>query len=225
MPLVVEICVEGIASAIAAGEGGADRIELCENLAVGGLTPSIGTMMSASQNVGGTIHVLIRPRGGDFVYSAHELDVIKNDLQRITWEAGGVVLGVLDDHGRIDVGAMRSLIELARPKSVTFHRAFDVVRDPFEALEMLVDLGVDRVLTSGRPGAARDSIDLLARLVERAKDRITILAGGSIRAADLQMLASAGIKEVHIGSASCENGRTAAQRVAQLVACARSLTR
>ena len=221
--MIVEICVEGIASAIAAGVGGADRIELCENLAVGGVTPSLGTLAYAAQHVPSTIHALIRPRGGDFVYSRAELQVMTNDLELCQWQARGAVFGVLDESNRVNIAAMRALIKAARPKSITFHRAFDIVRDPIEALDTLIDLGVDRVLTSGRPGPARDSIDLLAKLVAHAGDRITILAGGSVTPGDLPALANAGIREAHIGSAACADGVCSQDRVAQIMAIARGL--
>lgn len=223
--MLVEICTEGVGSALAAGEGGADRVELCENLAVGGVTPSAGAIRVAAQYGRSAVHVLVRPRGGDFVYDDMERKAVREDVQ-ITARLGGsrgVVLGVLDNTNRINMNVMRSLIKVARPMSVTFHRAFDVVRDPIEALEQLIELGVERVLTSGRPGAARDSIDLLAKLVEHARDRIVILAGGSITLDDLPALAGAGVREVHVGSAACEEGRVSAAKVAKLVQAARAL--
>jgi copper homeostasis protein len=223
--MLLEICADGLNSAIAAGAGGADRVELCENLAAGGITPSAGAMSVAASDGRCPVHVLIRPRAGDFVYDAPEVRAMRRDIQTASRLGGtsGVVVGALDAQGRVDLALMRALIQAARPMSVTFHRAFDTVLDPLEALEQLIELGVERVLTSGRPGAARGSIDLLANLVQVARGRIMILAGGSITLADLPALAGAGIREVHVGSAAYDGGRVSASKVARLVHAARAV--
>jgi copper homeostasis protein len=222
MSLLVEICVEGLPNARRAMAGGADRVELCENLAIGGVTPSAGAIEVARRSSAVPVHVLIRPRGGDFVFDAAELDAMRRDIETARAAgAAGVVLGVLNRRDDVDAVAVSRLVTQARPLSVTFHRAFDHVRDPFAALDTLIGIGVDRVLTSGRPGAARDAIDRIARLVEHAAGRITLLAGGRVTEHDFAMLAAAGVREVHIGSAACVDGHTEAQRVAELVRMAR----
>ena len=219
----LEICVEGVASALAAASGGADRIELCENLTVGGVTPSAGAIAVASERSAIPVHVLIRPRGGDFRYDAAEMDAIRRDVETaIGLGAAGVVLGVLRADRTIDMARMAPLIAAARPASVTFHRAFDMIVDPDAAIDSLVALGVDRVLTSGGAATAREGLPTLARLVERAAGRITILAGGRVTARDLPAFASAGLREAHVGSAACREGRaTDADLVRSLIDAAR----
>ncbi len=221
---IVEICAEGIASALAAVEGGADRVELCENLADGGVTPSVGAITTLCRASGGTpIHVLIRPRGGDFAYRDFEVEAMRIDLEAArSAGASGVVLGVLTTEGRVDVPATRGLIEAARPMSITFHKAFDATPDPFEALEDLIALGVDRVLTSGQAATARAGLPILAELVRRSAGRVAIMAGGSIREAEIEGLVGAGLAEIHAGSAAALDGTTDAGLVRRLVAVARS---
>jgi len=221
--VTVEICAEGLASALAAGDGGADRVELCENLAVGGVTPSAGAIAEAQRRMNSIVHVLIRPRGGDFVPSEAEFEAMRRDVD-MSRDLGtsGVVLGLLRPDGEIDADRTSALIDRARPMSVTFHRAFDVVPDPIAGLEVLVSLGVDRVLTSGRTPTARQGIDLLAELVRQADGRIAVLAGGLVTEADLPALVSAGLGEVHVGSAACRGGRTDAGLVRRIVSAARS---
>ena len=221
---IVEICSEGLSSALAALEGGADRIELCENRAVGGVTPSVGAISRLCPERGATpIHVLIRPRGGDFVYSSFEVEAMRTDIDAARGAgASGVVLGSLTPEGRVDVSTTRGLIEAARPMSVTFHKAFDATPDPFGALEDLITLGVDRVLTSGHAATAREGLPVLADLVRRSSGRIAILAGGSIREGDIAGLVEAGLAEVHLGSAACRDGSTDAGLVRRVVALARS---
>ena len=169
----VEICVGDVASAIAAEAGGADRVELCDNLAVGGTTPSAGTIAESCRRLSIPVHVLIRPRGGDFVYSEPEFAVMRRDIEMAkALGAAGVVLGVLTPEAAIDRDQTASLIALARPLAVTFHKAFDQTRDPLEALETLIALGVDRVLTSGGRPTALEGVETLANLVDRAGGRI-----------------------------------------------------
>ena len=158
----VEICVGDVASAIAAEAGGADRIELCDNLAVGGTTPSAGTIAESCRRLSIPVHVLIRPRGGDFIYSEPEIAVMRHDIETAkALGAAGVVLGVLTADGAIDRDQTAALIALARPLSVTFHKAFDQTAEPLEALETLIDLGVERVLTSGGRPTALEGIETL----------------------------------------------------------------
>ena len=178
-PPLLEVCIDSVAGAIAAERAGAQRVELCANLLEGGTTPSPGALAATLESVSFDVFVLVRPRGGDFLYTDLEFDVMDRDIVAIKEAgAGGVVVGILDADGRIDVERCRALIATARPMQVTFHRAFDMTRDPLEALEQLVELGVDRVLTSGQKETASDSLELLTELVSRAGDRITVMPGG-----------------------------------------------
>ena len=222
MGLLVEICVEGVAAALAAGRGGADRVELCENLAVGGVTPGPGAIAVACRSLSIPVHVLVRPRGGDSVPDAAEFDAMRHDVVAARdLGAAGVVIGVLTREGDLDLDRTARLVEAARPLSVTFHRAFDEVRDPHAALAGLIALGVDRVLTSGAAPTARAGLPRLAGLSAAAGDRITVLAAGRVAAADLPDLAAAGLREVHAGSSAQAAGRTDPAKVRGLVAAAR----
>ena len=218
MNVRVEICAEGITSALAAGQGGADRVELCENLDVGGVTPGAGSIAVASERLSIPVHVLIRPRGGDFVYSDDELQAMKRDVQAAkALGASGVVLGFLTREGRADVERVAWLAEAARPLRVTFHKAFDAVRDPFEALDDLIGLGIDRVLTSGHAPTAMEGLATLAELTRRAAGRIAVMAGGSIQLEQVRPIVGAGVKEIHLGSAACSAGVVAAGLVRRIV--------
>jgi len=202
-PVLVEACVDSIESALAAAAGGAHRIELCANLVEGGTTPSAGTLATCRLRLRIPIFVLVRPRGGDFLYSAAELGVMLEDIRRVK-DAGahGVVVGVLRADGTIDAERTRQLIAAARPLAVTFHRAFDVSRDAGEALETLIGLGVERVLTSGQAAAAPQGADAIARLVRRAAGRIGVLPGGGITPENVEALVrSTGVAEVHLTGA------------------------
>ncbi len=156
----VEICVGDVASAIAAESGGADRVELCDNLLVGGTTPSAGTIAEACRRLSIPVHVLIRPRAGDFIYSEPEIAVMRHDIEVAkTLGAAGVVLGVLTRDATIDREQTAELVALARPLCVTFHKAFDQTAEPLEALDILIALGVERVLTSGGRPTALEGIE------------------------------------------------------------------
>jgi copper homeostasis protein len=202
MPRLVEICVTDVASARAAAEGGADRVELCAELASGGITPSVGMIGRIVRNLAIPVHVLIRPRGGDFVHDFDEIGVMLDDINAARAAgAAGVVLGVLTAESRLDAVETARLADSARPMSVTFHKAFDLVRDAAEALDLLIALGIDRVLTSGGPGAARDNVSTLRSLVRQAAGRIAIMAGGSIAERDMPgLLDATGLEEIHLGS-------------------------
>jgi copper homeostasis protein len=219
MAVVVEICVQGIESALAAQAGGADRIELCEDLAVGGVTPSAGTIAVACRRLTIPVHVLIRPRGGDFTYTDAEFDVMRHDIQVAkSLGAAGVVIGVLDPARAIDRETTARLIEAARPLSITFHKAFDHAADSIEALADLIGLGVERVLTSGGMAKAVDGLDRLVALNRRVAGRLVIMAGGRITEANIPTLTDAGLREIHVGSAACAGGRTDAERLGRIVA-------
>lgn len=199
MSPVLEVCCASTASALAAQEGGAKRIELCDNLYEGGTTPSFGTIELVRERLGIEINVLIRPRGSDFVYSEDEMEIIRRDIVKCK-EIGvnGVVIGFLTPMGDIDVERTREIIELARPLSVTFHRAFDVCREPYTALESLIELGVDRILTSGQVNMAPDGVELISDLVEKAGDRVIIMPGAGLEPENIKEFhAKVGAKEYH----------------------------
>lgn len=177
----IEICVDSPEGVIAARDGGADRAELCDNLFEGGTTPSIGSVKMARRVGGIKLHVMIRPRGGDFLYSEVEFETMRTDIEAVrSSRADGIVIGVLTADGGIDKERTLDLVTLARPMSVTFHRAFDVCRDPLAALEDLVEIGVDRILTSGQHSDAVGGAETIKGLVEAAGDRIVVIACGGI---------------------------------------------
>lgn len=178
---IIEICLESVESVIAAEKGGADRVELCSDLFEGGLTPTIGTVKTALRKSNIKINAMIRPRGGDFCYSDEEFEVMKEDIKAFK-ETGinGIVFGILTPDGDVDVKRSKEIIELARPLAVTFHRAFDMTRDPYKSLEELIELGVDRVLTSGQEATVPEGADLLEELVQIAGDRIIVMPGCGI---------------------------------------------
>ena len=200
--ILVEACVDSIESAAAATQGGAGRIELCANLVEGGTTPSAGTIALA-RDLGVVVHVMIRPRGGDFCYTAREFESMRRDVREARrLGADGVVFGMLAPDGTIDAERSRILLEEARPLRVTVHRAFDVSRDPDEALDALIGLGVDRVLTSGQQAAVPDGLPLIRSLVRQAAGRIGILPGGGITAANVaEVVRATGVREVHVHAA------------------------
>jgi len=198
-PILFEACVDSVESAMAAQEGGADRIELCADLLEGGITPSAGLLYLTRQQLQIPIHMLIRPRGGDFCYSDSEFNVMRLDIE-IAKQCGanGVVFGILKPDGRVDVGRTATLVALARPLSVTFHRAFDMAEDPIQALMAIINLGIERVLTSGQASLALEGVKLINELVERAGERIIIMAGAGVNEENVgQIIRSAGVKEVH----------------------------
>jgi copper homeostasis protein len=202
--VTIEICVGDIESAIVAQAGGADRVELCDNLGAGGTTPSYGTIAEACRQLNIPGHVLVRPREGDFIYSKAELAVMSHDIRVAkSLGAAGIVAGVLGTDGTIDHEQLVKLITLAKPLSFTFHKAFDQTRDLLESLDCLISFGVDRVLTSGGFPTAREGVNVLAQLVERAGARIAIMAGGSLALDNLESVIKAGgIREIHLGSAA-----------------------
>jgi copper homeostasis protein len=201
--VLLEVCVDSVESARAAEQGGAQRVELCSNLAEGGVTPSAGMIAMTRKQIAIKLHVLIRPRSGDFFYSADEFEVIKRDiLLAKQLGANGVALGVLEADAKIDTMRTGELVMLARPMEVTFHRAFDVTlygtRDLLAALDDVISTGADRILTSGGAPTAEQGAAILARLQQAAKERIGIIAAGSIRANNLRgILRQTGIREIH----------------------------
>jgi copper homeostasis protein len=197
--MLVEAAVETLGSAIAAERSGAGRVELCASLHDGGTTPGAGMIGAATARLQIPVFVLIRPRGGGFVYSDDEIEVMKRDVELARSEgAAGVVTGALDDKGRVEIATTRALIKAAGGLPVTFHRAFDAVADLSEALEMLIDAGATRVLTSGGANTALEGAQTIARLVEQSNGRIIIVAGGGIREHNVrEVIALTGVFEVH----------------------------
>ncbi|GAB3843828.1 copper homeostasis protein CutC [Hymenobacter terrigena] len=195
----LEICAASLPSAQAAQAGGAHRIELCQNLEQGGITPSYGLIKEVLAQLSLPVFVLIRPRTGGFAYNSDELSIMRADVA-ICRELGcaGVVLGVLDEAGHIAMAACRALIALAGPMQVTFHRAFDACHDQTQALEDIIALGCQRLLTSGGQATAEAGQAQLAALVAQAAGRISIMPGAGITAANLQQLAvGTGAQEFH----------------------------
>jgi copper homeostasis protein len=196
---VLEICVDSVASAIIAEQGGAHRVELCDYLAGGGTTPSAGMIEVVRKSISIGLHVLIRPRRGDFLYSDAEFEIMRRDIQ-LCRELGadGVVLGMLTRDGSVDVGRTAELIALARPMSVTFHRAFDLCADPMKALDVLLQLNVHRLLTSGQQETALQGAGLIKELNERATGKLIIMPGGGVTPANVkELVIKTGVSEVH----------------------------
>ncbi len=198
----IENAVFNIESALLAQSAGADRIELCDNPAEGGTTPGIGVVEIVRRNLNIDMYVMIRPRGGDFHYSKLEFEAMKIDLMNAKrLGADGVVFGILQDDGRIDIDRCRELILLARPMGVTCHRAFDLTRDPMEALEDCVTAGFDRILTSGREPSAVEGTSLISDLQQAAAGRILIMPGVGINAENVRTIVeNTGVKEVHFSA-------------------------
>jgi copper homeostasis protein len=199
--ILIEVCVDSVASAVAAERGGAGRVELCSNLLEGGVTPSAGLieLVRASTSIG--LQVMIRPRGGDFCYTPEEFETMRRDIIAARkLGADGVVIGILDANGSVDIECTLELVELARPLSVTFHRAFDMSADLFRALESVCVTGADRLLTSGGKKTALQAVEQIARLVEAARGRIVILACGGINHHNAaSIIEQTRVKEIHVG--------------------------
>ena len=203
-PVLIEVCVDSVASAAAAERGGAQRIELCSDLLEGGITPSLGLLQAVRAGISLPLHVIIRPRGGDFCYSEEEFDIMRRDIE-IAKRAGadGVVLGILLPSGCVDATRTRQLSELARPMSTTFHRAFDMSADLQNSLDDASQAGADRILTSGGEPDCLQGTDAIAKLVKSARGRIHIMAGGGINAGNVaQILQRTAVSEIHVGLAT-----------------------
>lgn len=194
----LEICTNSYQSALNAQKAGADRIELCSELSVGGITPSYGLLKIVSENITIPVHVLIRPRSGGFYYADVEFEQMKEDI-KICKEFGfnGIVSGVLNEDNTIDIKKTKELIALSKPLSFTFHRAFDCIENPKKALIQLIALKVDSILTSGFQEKAENGIELLKELKEIAKGSLTILPGSGINVTNAQLFKKAGFKEIH----------------------------
>ena len=206
---LLEICAGSVESAIAARDGGAQRIELCAALEIGGVTPSAGVITEARKVEGLVLNVIIRPRGGDFLYNGYEVACMEEDIRTCKrLGADGVVIGALTAEGDIDTATCKRLIAAADGMSITFHRAFDMCRNPKEALKQLISLGCHRVLTSGQAATAEAGIPLLKELVEQANGRIIIMPGCGVNSSNAAaILQSTGACEIHASARkSVESG-------------------
>ena len=197
--VLIEAAVETLDQAVAAERVGVDRLELCADLDHGGTTPSFGTIQTVVAATSLPVHVMVRPRAGDFEFSYDEVSLMKKDIGLVREvQRTGIVTGVVDDAGAINLPALRRLLAGSEGSAVTFHRAFDTVANPAAALDALISLGVQSVLTSGGARSAMQGIDQLASLVAQADSRITIIAAGGIRGHNVrEVIARTGVREVH----------------------------
>lgn len=202
--IIVEVVIDSVHSALAAVKGGANRVELCDNLFEGGTTPSAGTIQVVRKNLEIDVNVMIRPRGGDFLYSDLEFEIMRQDiLLAKKLGVNGVVFGILLSDGSIDLKRTEELVKLARPLSVTFHRAFDMVQDAYKALDDLMTLNVDRILSSGLERTAMEGAELLKELVQIGSGKIIIMPGGGITERNISKIYKiTKAKEFHISGRS-----------------------
>jgi len=198
-PVILEICADSVESAVAAEHGGASRIELCSGLLEGGISPSAGLISTVRSRLSIDVCVMIRPRGGDFCYSASEFEAMEQDvLTAKQLGANGIVFGILKEDGDIDVARTARLIEIARPMKSTFHRAFDMSRELSKSLAHVIQTGADRVLTSGGEQNVEDGLPVIANLVRVAGSRITIMAGGGVRESNVhRIIEETDVREIH----------------------------
>jgi copper homeostasis protein len=200
MKYKLEICVDNVDSALDADNAGADRVELCDNLSEGGTTPGYGKIISARNNLKISLNVIIRPRGGDFLYTDLEYDIMRREID-ICGVCGvdGIVLGILKPDGTIDIERTARLIEIAHPMTATFHRAFDMCADPVRGLEDVIDTGATRLLTSGQKNKAGEGSELICQLVKQADNRIIIMPGSGINESNILQIAKVtGAEEFHL---------------------------
>lgn len=206
--MLIEVCTYSLESCNTAQRAGASRVELCGGMAEGGTTPSAGLIQLVRQHLSIPIHVMIRPRGGDFLYSETELAVMKADI-KVAKSSGadGLVLGILNADGTVNETQTRELIDLAHPLPVTFHRAFDMTRDPLEALEAVIRTGAACILTSGQHQTAEQGLAVLRQLVEKAAGRIKIMAGAGVNAHNAGQLIKSGVDALHLSGSQKEDSR------------------
>ena len=208
--ILLEICVDSVESAVAAERGGASRIELCSSLFDGGITPSAGMIATVRNRVAIEIYVMIRPRGGDFCYTDDEFAAMKRDIATAKeLRANGIVLGILNPDGDVDVSRCRELLEHARPLKATFHRAFDMSRDLRQSLDDIIAVGFDRVLTSGGEQKVQDAIPLIRQLREAASNRIALMIGSGVNSGNVrELISQTGVREVHASARHAEPSLT-----------------
>ncbi len=199
-----EVCIDSVDGALAAEAAGADRVELCANLHEGGTTPSFGMTQAVLATTQLPVMVMIRPRGGDFCFDQGEKDVMLRDIEcLLAHKTVGFVIGALTPEGSVDRELCRDLCELARGHSITFHRAFDLTRDPAVSLDHLIELGCDRVLTSGQCRSAEQGIPLLRQLTEQGKGKIAIMAGAGIRPDNVaRIIRESQVQQIHFSASS-----------------------
>jgi copper homeostasis protein len=212
--VILECCANSVQSAINGQAGGAERIELCANLELGGTTPSAAAICMAREVLEIDLFVLIRPRAANFCYSELEMEEILQDIE-FCKQVGceGIVIGALTEEGNIDVKKTKKMVEAARPMKVTFHRAFDQVNDPLKALQKVIDCGCDRLLTSGTKETVKEGLEILKSLVKNGNDKITILPGGGLDSVSALQLYSLGLREFHL---SATNKKQSPPRVTQI---------
>ena len=199
MYMKLEIIGFNIESCVAAQESGAHRVELCDNPSEGGTTPSCGFIKAARKKLSIDLYIMIRPRGGDFLYSDDEFEIMKTDIE-LCRQSGcnGIVTGILKKDGSVDKKRCRELVDLAYPLGVTFHRAFDRTKDPFKALEDVIESGCERILTSGQQPKAVNGVQIITELITMAEDRITIMPGSGVNSENIIFLAEkTGARELH----------------------------
>ena len=195
--MILEVCANSYQSAINAAEAGAHRIELCSELSVGGITPSYGLLKKVIQAIVIPVFVLIRPRSGDFVFSEGEYEIMKHDIEMCkNLGCKGIVSGVLNKNNTVDIERTKALVALSKPLDFTFHRAFDLVDNPFKSLEGLIDIGVNRVLTSGQETTAEKGLGLLKQLNKKSKN-IMMLPGSGINPENAKLFKDSGFQEIH----------------------------
>ncbi len=200
--IICEVCIESVDGALAAERGGADRLELCGELALGGISPSVGLLRQVVAATSLPVMVMVRPRAGGFCYTPAEIEMMAAEISFLQDDSvAGVVFGVLDRDGRINVKACKRLVDLARPMSVTFHRAFDWTRDASEATDTLMDIGVDRILSSGQQPTAEQGSDLLQTIARQAGDALTIMPGSGVNEANVrQLIETVRTTEIHFSA-------------------------
>jgi copper homeostasis protein len=206
--MTIEVCAYSLESCINAQAGGAQRIELCGGLGEGGTTPSAGLIELVREHVQIELYVMIRPRGGDFVYDIFEEEIMKKDIALARkLGADGVVLGILQPDGQVNIERTKDLVEFAHPMKVTFHRAFDLTPDPSKALKAVIATGASRILTSGQKPRAIEAVDVLSKLAREAGSVIEVMAGGGVNHLNAAELAAAGVHALHLTAKSFRPGR------------------
>lgn len=208
--ILLEICCGSMEDVVAAEQGGAHRVELCSALFLGGLTPSLGTLIETKKRSNIPIMAMVRPRAGGFCYSAGDLEVMEQDAHMFVQNgADGIVFGILNEDGSIDVQRSRRIRDQIGDRHAVFHRAFDVTPDPFRALDELIDLGVTRVLTSGQQSSAPQGAPLIRRLIDYSNGRIEILPGGGIHLPTIDdLISKTGCSQVHLAAPSSRDDRS-----------------